>query len=124
MYDELLKEFNLKRLDSTHLAIKFREISQQSKAKDIFKPDLDNIISLNYFGTKGPDFFKRGIGTIVKNPMVALRFCVQLELELQKQKREKWSDFEFGPLPNDPKGIQCLAGLSESKLSMSLPSEK
>ena len=79
MYEELLNEFRVKRLDSSHLAKKFREVAKASKAKDPFHPDLDSIISLNYFGTKANDFLKKGCGTILRNPMVALRFCVQLE---------------------------------------------
>lgn len=123
MHEQLLNEYQVKRLDASHVARKFREVAKQSKAKNPYQPDLDNIISLNYFGTKAQDFLRKGCGTIVKNPMVALRFCVQLENEIQRQNKEKWSDYEFGPSPNDAKGLQSLVGLSESPMSQSMPPE-
>lgn len=101
---------------------KFKEVTQLSKTTNIYKADLDNIISLNYFGTKGSDFLRKGVGTIVKNPMVALRFCVQLEAEILKQNRQKWSDYEFGPIHNDPRGMLSVSGISDSAISKLLPS--
>jgi hypothetical protein len=48
--------------------------------KDDFsdRPNPNDLIELNYFGTKKENFFKKDVGSIVFSPFLALKFCLHL----------------------------------------------
>lgn len=47
--------------------------------------------------TEPKDFWKKGKFTIIFNPFLALRFCLQISEQLKKIGQVYWDDFEFGP---------------------------
>lgn len=54
-------------------------------------------IKPSLWDTKPKDFFMKGCFTIFFNPFVALRGCISIMEELNKEKQHFWDDFEFGP---------------------------
>jgi hypothetical protein len=48
--------------------------------KDDFsdRPNPNDLMELNYFGTKKEHFLKKDIGSIVFSPFLALKFCLHL----------------------------------------------
>ena len=59
---------------STNVISKFK----QNNKDDSNKPDLNDLITLNYFGTKQQHFYRKGMGSIVFSPILALKFCLFL----------------------------------------------
>lgn len=74
------------------------------------RPNPNNLISLNYAGTKQHNFYKKDIGSIVFSPLLALKFCLQLEEKMKKENRTQWMDPEFGVNNDDRTGWLSVTG--------------
>ena len=76
------------------LILEAMKLSDSEKRHVFIKPTL--------WGTERKDFFRKNSLTILFNPFVALRFCISIVEELQKEQLTHWDDFEFGPTLVDP----------------------
>lgn len=68
------------------------------------------MVYLNFFGTKQNQFYKKGVGSIVFSPLLALRFCLHLESEILAKGKREWIDPEFGVTLEDKSGYLSVNG--------------
>ena len=94
MYKELLAELpeNNKQLTTATLIAQFQCLPGEKSTR----PDLNNLVELNFYNTTPQDFLRKGTGTIVFSPFLALRFCLHLESKILEHKKSHWMDPDFG----------------------------